>query len=108
MGFFRDLFGPRQPCDICQLGQVSWPAARSAAADWHLTGGGLNAKMFICAPCFRFIQASGLQYTNPMLVLVKLVRSGAGSRPPVHAYLQRPEWRKVWLHMLEIGGISPT
>ena len=33
MGFLRDLFGPAQPCDVCQLGKGSWPKEHNGIAD---------------------------------------------------------------------------
>lgn len=107
MGFFKDLFAPRQPCDLCQLGQTSWPQDRSAAADWKLRGDGLHADLFICVACRRFLLDHGLQ-GNAMNAVVTMVTAGHCSRPPVQAYLQHPEWRKVWRHMLELVGVAPS
>jgi hypothetical protein len=42
-----------------------------------------------------------------MLVLVKLVRSGKATRPAAHAYLQHPEWRKYWMHLLAVADLHP-
>jgi hypothetical protein len=105
MGFFRDLFGPRAPCDLCQLGQGDWPSDRSAAADWKLRGSGLNATLFICAPCRRLVVGWDLMERMPIFALSRMVQIGHARRPPVHAYLQHPEWQKIWMHMLENAGI---
>ncbi len=40
-----------------------------------------------------------------MLALATLVSRGQADRPPVHAYLQHPEWRKIWVHLLDTSGI---
>ena len=106
MGFFRDLFGPRKPCDVCQLGQDSWPGDRSGVADWKLRGHGLSASFLICASCYQAINQAGLRASNPMLALVTLVKKGQARRPAVESYLGHPEWRKVWKHMLEQAGAS--
>ena len=106
MGFFKDLFGPRHPCDLCQLGQGSWPSDRSATADWKIRGHGLQAKLFICVPCRRFVMDSGLMEKTPMLAVAYLVKAGQAQRPPAHAYLQHPEWRKVWMHLMDVAGIE--
>ena len=106
MGFFRDLFGPSKPCDLCQLGQSSWPKTRNAVADWKLRGHGLQADLFICAPCYRGIKQLHLTGASPMLALVEFVRIGHATRPAPHAYLQHPEWKKVWMHTLDMTGTS--
>lgn len=106
MGFLKDLFGPRKPCDLCQLGQAEWPPNRSAAIDWKLTGGGLNAKLFICQHCSRFLRKADLTGRSPLVGLFALVANAQARRPPVHAYLQHPEWRKVWLHMIDTGPVA--
>lgn len=108
MGFFRDLFGARQPCDLCQLGKAQWPAAHSGSADWKLRGEGLNADLLICPRCFDWVRKAGLGTKNPILALAYLVRSGQAERPPAHAYLQHPEWKKVWMHSLDQAGIGAT
>jgi hypothetical protein len=37
--------------------------------------------------------------------LFTLVANDEARRPPVHAYLQHPEWRKVWMHMIDRSAI---
>ena len=106
MGFFKDLFGPRQPCDLCHLGQGSWPADRSASADWKIRGHGLQARLFICVPCRRFVMESDLMEKTPMLAVAHLVKAGHARRPPLHAYLLHPEWMKIWMHSLDSAGIE--
>lgn len=106
MGFLKDLFGPRQPCDLCQLGQSSWPSDRSASADWKLRGHGLRAKLFVCIPCRRFLFETGLVKQTPMLAMAHLIVLGRANRLPLHAYLQHSEWRKVWMHMLDMSNIE--
>jgi len=105
MGFFKDLFGPRQGCDLCQLGKSSWPHSRSAAADWKVRGDGLHADFFICAPCRGFLKETGLAIKNPMVAMAYVVAGGFADRPPAHAYLQHPAWRNVWMHMLDASGV---
>lgn len=106
MGFLRDLFGPRQPCDLCHLGRVSWPPARNAAVDWQVFGHGMNARLSICAPCRSLVLQADLMQKTPMLAMAHLVALKHAHRPPVHAYLQHSEWRKVWMHLLETSGID--
>lgn len=108
MGFFKDLFGPREPCALCCLGQSSWPSKRSGEADWKLRGHGLQAELLICGQCRQFLQETGLHEKTPMLALAHLVAAGRAERPPVPAYLQHPEWRKIWLHLLDQGGLEPS
>jgi hypothetical protein len=108
MGFFKDLFGPPQPCDLCQLGKASWPAARSAAADWKLRGEGLKADFYICPVCYSAIQSAGLQQKSALVAMAALVANGVAERPQLNAYLLHPEWRKTWLHTLDISGIRTT
>ena len=35
------------------------------------------------------------------MAVAALARVGIAQRPPVHLYLQHPEWRKIWIHTLE-------
>lgn len=106
VGFFRDLFGPSKPCDVCQLGAASWPSDRNGVADWKLRGHGLSADLLVCAPCYKAVNSLGLRDKNPMLAVVTLVNAGHASRPQTHAYLQHPEWRKIWMHLLETSGVT--
>jgi len=106
VGFFRDLFGPSKPCDLCQLGVASWPRDRNGVADWKLRGHGLSADLLVCASCYKAVNSRGLREKNPMLALVMLVKAGHATRPQAHAYLQHPEWRKVWMHLLETSGVA--
>jgi hypothetical protein len=108
MGFFRDLFGPRQPCALCHLGQASWPSDRSGTADWKIRGEGLHVALLVCVPCRTFLIESGLLQHNPMVALASLVSKRAALRPELDAYLQHPDWRKIWMHILERGGLRPT
>lgn len=108
MGFFKDLFGPRQPCDLCQLGNSTWPNDRSASADWKLRGEGLHADLFICVSCRSHVLAWGMRERMPIFALARMVVLGHAARPEVHAYLQHPEWRKIWMHMLEKAGQRPA
>lgn len=106
MGFFKDLFGPREPCALCQLGKANWPSDRSATADWKLRGQGLQAELFICAPCRRLVLNWGMDTKMPVFALARMVAVGHAERPAVHAYLQHPEWKKIWMHMLEHAGVQ--
>lgn len=105
MSLLRNLFGQAQPCDLCQLGKVSWPSDRNATADWKIWGHGLRADLRICSTCKRTLRDTPFANKPPILGLAYLVTAGMASRPPVHAYLQHPEWRKVWMHALEGAGI---
>jgi len=107
MGFFRDLFGPRQPCALCHLGQGSWPSDRSGTADWKIRGEGLHVALLVCVPCRSFLIESGLLQRNPMMALAILVSKRAAHRPPLDAYLQHPDWRKIWMNILEHSGLRP-
>ena len=108
LGFLKDLFGPREPCALCRLGQESWPSDRSATADWKLRGQGLQAALFICVPCRRLVMNWGMDTKMPVFALARMVAIGHAERPPVHAYLQHPEWRKIWMHMLEHAGVQAS
>jgi len=108
MGFWKDLFGPREPCALCHLGQESWPSDRSGSADWKIRGQGLHVELLVCVPCRKFLLDTGLIHRTPMLALAALVSHGAAVRPPLAAYLQHPGWRTIWLHALEISGLRPS
>lgn len=43
-----------------------------------------------------------------MFALAYLVKANWAIRPPLHAYLQHPAWRKVWLHVLDMSDIHPS
>lgn len=90
---------------MCQRGRGSWPAAYNAVADWKLRGHGLTADFMLCARCRLALKNSGLMYGNPFLAVAALVNAGIVERPPTHAYLQHPEWRKVSIHVLETAGV---
>jgi hypothetical protein len=47
-------------------------------------------------------------YGNPFLAMAGLVNAGMVERPPTHAYLQHPEWRKVALHSLDTAGVAAS
>lgn len=106
VGFFEDFFGPPKPCDLCQLGKVSWPPQHSASRDWRLWGHGLRVTLLLCRRCYQFVRRSGLEQNTPLLALATLNVRGVADRPPPHAYLQHPEWKKIWMHMLESGGFE--
>jgi hypothetical protein len=107
MGFFNDLFGPRQPCSLCQLGKQSWPGDRSGTADWKIRGDGLHVSLLVCVPCRQFLIQTKLLYRTPMLALASLVEAGVADRPPLDTYLQHPGWRTIWMHILESSGSRP-
>lgn len=106
MGFFKDLFSAPRPCDVCQLGKGAWSSARSAVAHWDLRGQGLNVHLLVCSACYRAVTEAGVREKNPVFALAILVQAGHADRPPAHAYLQHPEWRKIWMHTLEGLGIE--
>ena len=108
MGFFKDLFGAREPCAICQLGQASWPSSNSGVADWKLQGHGLNTSLLICRRCRAGIMEAGVGTANPMTVMGLAVKAGWTPRPPLHAYHQHPGWRAVWLHILDASATRPA
>lgn len=53
------------------------------------------------------MRSMGLQAKNPILALSYLIRSGLAERPAPHAYLQHPQWKKIWMHSLDNAGIHP-
>jgi hypothetical protein len=73
--------------------------------DWKVFGQGMNVKMFICPGCSQVLKELGLIYKNPLVGLAALVAHGRAIKPPVHAYLQHSEWKKVWMHMLDGSGL---
>lgn len=66
-----------------------------------MRGLGLDAKLRVCPGCADVIDRNGLREKNPLLAVAAIVKLGRSERPPVHAYFQHPEWRKVWMHTLE-------
>jgi hypothetical protein len=78
----------------------------NAVADWKLRGHGLAANFLVCMRCRLALENSGLMYGNPFLAIATLVKAGFIDRPPVHAYFQHPEWRKVCMHVLDTAGVS--
>jgi len=62
---------------------------------------GLDASLLICSTCAKAINSSGLAQKTPLMAIAILASSGIAERPPVHFYLQHPEWRKIWIHTLE-------
>ena len=44
-------------------------------------------------------------YGNPFVAIAALAKSAVVDRPPVHAYFQHPEWRKVCIHVLDTAGV---
>ena len=107
MGFWSDLLGPAKPCDLCQLGQAQWPSANTAQATWSVRGQGLQATLVVCPICFHRLEQAGLQQTNPALAMAKLIAQGSVDRPPTHAYLHHPAWRRTWMHTLDTLGVRP-
>ena len=55
----------------------------------------------VCPGCAKAVNGAGLREKAPLLAMVMLVKAGRATRPPVHAYFQHQEWRKVWMHMLD-------
>lgn len=55
----------------------------------------------VCPGCAQAVNGAGLRDKAPLLAMVMLVKAGRATRPPVHAYFQHQEWRKVWMHMLD-------
>lgn len=104
--FFKDLFGPRQPCELCRLGREQWEARRSGTADWQIHGHGLEAELFICEPCGGLLMRTGANQKNPTLVLGQLVRAGYAHRPDTRTMLQHGAWKTIWRHMLKNGGFT--
>ena len=64
------------------------------------------ANLLISPDCKTFVRQAGLKQKNPVLAIPFLVKAGLIERPPAHAYLQHPEWRKVWFHLLDPSGIQ--
>lgn len=104
--FFKDLFGPRKPCELCRLKADQWEARRSGVADWKIHGHGLKAQLLICEPCVMLLQHPGANEKNATIVLGQLVRAGYARRPDTRAMLRHPEWQKIWRHTLEGGGVA--
>lgn len=102
--FFKDLFGPRQPCELCRLGREQWEASRSGVADWKIHGHGLDAELLICGPCRALLMRTGANQKNPTLVLGQLVRAGYAHRPDTRTMLQHGAWKSIWRHTLQSGG----
>src|SRR5439155_10552011 len=94
MGFFKDLFTKPQPCAICRLGATGWTRDRTGVISWSIAGMGLDASLLICSTCAKAINSSGLAQKTPLMAIAILASSGIAERPPVHFYLQHPEWRK--------------
>lgn len=106
MGFWKDLLGPPQPCDLCQLGAAEWSQDHSASREWKVWGHGLRVELLLCKRCHSFVRQRGLMNKTPMASLAAMHAEGLVPRPPVHAYLQHPQWKKLWMHMLETGGVE--
>lgn len=104
--FFKDLFGPRQPCELCRLGREEWEANRSGLADWKIHGHGLDVELLICGPCRTLLMRTGANQKNPTLVLGQLVRAGHAQRPDTRTMLRHPKWRTIWRHALQAGGVT--
>ena len=101
MGILRDFFSAPAPCDLCRLGKGRWTEDRTGEVDWSLRGQGLNAVLQVCPGCAQAVDDAGLREKAPLLAVVMLVKAGRATRPPVHAYFQHQEWRKVWMQMLD-------
>jgi hypothetical protein len=106
MGFLRDLFGDRQPCDLCQIGKASWPSDRAAVADWRVSADGLDASLFVCGSCRQAVL--DLQITHPLVAVTSLIVLGHAAHPFPYSYLQHPQWRKILLHALSVAGARPV
>lgn len=104
--FFKDLIGPRQPCELCRLECEQWEARRSAAADWKIYGHGLDGELFICGPCRALLLETKAHQKNPALVLGLLVRAGYARRPDTRQMLTHPKWKEIWRHTLRQGGTT--
>jgi hypothetical protein len=106
MGFLRDLFGPRQPCELCQLGNAHWPQDRAASADWKLRTEGLDVSLFICVPCRTLILKHGI--THPLVAITSFIVRGHATHPAPHVYLQNEAWRKIWMHAFAFASVTPA
>lgn len=104
--FFKDLFGARQPCELCRLNREQWETSRSGVADWRVQGHGLDVELLICGQCRALLMDTGAKQKNPTLVLGQLVRAGYAHRPDTRAMLRHSKWRTIWRHMLETGGFT--
>jgi len=104
MGFFRDLFGKRQPCELCHLGADRWSASNSGSADWKLGGPGGKVSLLVCIPCRQYLIDSGLLHKHPMLVLAHLVNGGRARRPSSSDFLASDSWRYIWVELLSDAG----
>lgn len=106
--FLRDFFTPPAPCDLCRLGEGRWSSDRTGVVEWSLRGLGLNVVLRVCPGCAEVVTITGLREKTPLLAMVTLVQHGRALRPPVHAYFQHLQWRKVWMHTLERAGTGAT
>lgn len=99
--FFRDLFGPRKPCDLCQLGKTE--GFRPGSVEWNsvaFTHEGkeirVDASLLVCLVCSDRLQSRGLMFKSPAVVQALFVAEGICNRPNIETLLHHPEWRKVW------------
>lgn len=104
--FFQDLFGPRQPCELCRIEADQWEARRSGVADWQIHGHGLQAQLLICESCAMLLQRTGANQKNATIVLGQLIRARYARRPDTRTMLRHREWKKIWQHTLEAGGTT--
>jgi hypothetical protein len=108
MGFFKQLFTPPQPCDVCCLGLAKWLQEQTGVIDWSITCDGLSATLLICRHCASVLASTGTAHKTPILLLSVLVSKGVARRPATHVYLEHEQWRRIWLHTLDSAGIRPA
>lgn len=107
MGFFRDLFSPLQPCDLCQLGHSRPITGSAATSDWRIQTPGLEVGFVICGRCRRAIQDLHLQDKYPLVTMTTLIARRMIAGPPPEAFLAHPGWRRVVFHTFNLRGAVP-
>ncbi len=98
---FQEFLTAPAPCDLCRLGEGRWTRDRTGVVEWSLRGIGFHAVLHVCAGCAQAVNGAGLREKLPLLAIVMLVKAGRATRPPVQAYFQHQQWRKVWTHVLD-------
>ncbi len=108
MGFFRDLFAPLQPCDICQIGQREPIPGYAGTSDWKFDTLGLNVEFIICGRCRRALEQLKVHQKLPPVAMATLITHRIVTRPSTEAYLGHPKWRVAWLYLLKMQGVVPS
>ncbi len=108
----KDFFGPRQPCDLCQLGRAEWERSGSVelkvsafkANDGHVVE--VDAELLICHLCAGTIEAQGWLSKNPLYIQQMFILNKVMERPDIEVVLKHPQWEKIWRGNLQSAGIK--